>query len=148
MAEFTVERTIQRPVDNVFAFVADFRNGPQWQAGIEDLRVEPDGPAQVGTRVRERRRLQGHVIDLSYTVTALEPGRRIEVRSAGGPVGYSGVQHFAPAGGGGAATRLRFELDVQLTGGMRLLAGFIAPAIRRQVESDLDRLAWLLENPT
>ena len=145
MAEFAVERTIQRPVDDVFAFVADFRNGPEWQAGIEDLRVEPDGQAQVGTRIRERRRLQGHVIDLSYTVTALEPGRRIEVRSAGGPVGYSGVQHFESVEGN-AGTRLRFQLDVQLTGGMRLLAGFIGPAIRRQVESDLDRLAWLLEN--
>ena len=147
MAEFELERTIQRPVDEVFAFLADFRNGAQWQAGVENLRVVPEAPAQVGTRITERRRLQSHVVDLSYTVAALEPGRLIAVRSAGGPVGYSAVEHFSPTDDG-TGTRLRFELDVQLTGGMRLLAGFIAPMIRKQVESDLDRLAWLLEHPT
>ena len=146
MAEFELERTIHRPVGEVFAFLADFRHGTQWQAGVENLRVVPDAPAEVGTRITERRRLQGHVVDLSYRVVALEPGKRIAVESAGGPVAYSGVQDFSPTDDG-SGTHLRFALDVKLTGGMRLLSGLIAPAVRKQVESDLDRLAWVLENP-
>ena len=143
MAEFELERTIRRPVGDVFAFVSDFRNAPRWQTGIQSLQVLPDGPAQPGTLVMERRRIQAHDIELNYKVVQLDPGRRIAVEGTDGPVDYSGVQEFQATDDGG--TRLRFRLDVKLTGGMRLLAGFIGPAIQRQVEADLDRLGALLE---
>ena len=143
MAEFEFERTIRRPVDDVFGFLTDFRNGRDWQSGIVSLEVLPDAPAERGTLVMERRRIQGHDIELSYKVVELERPNRIAVEGTDGPVDYSGVQELSETADG--ATRLRFRISVQLTGGMRLLAGLVTPAIRRQAEADLDRLVSLLE---
>ncbi|MFN2483528.1 MAG: SRPBCC family protein [Candidatus Limnocylindria bacterium] len=143
MAEFEFERTIRRPVDDVFAFLTDFRNGREWQSGIVSLEVLPDGPAQRGTLVMERRRIHGHDVELNYKVVELDRARRVAVEGTDGPVEYSGVHEFSETADGG--TRLRFRVSVELTGGMRLLAGLITPAIRRQAEADLDRLTELLE---
>lgn len=41
---------IGRPVDVVFAFIADQTNAPQWQDGLLEVRRTSDGPLGVGTR--------------------------------------------------------------------------------------------------
>jgi len=40
---------IDRPVEEVFAFVADQTNAPQWQADLHGVRRLTDGPIGVGT---------------------------------------------------------------------------------------------------
>lgn len=146
MAEFELTRTIRRPVADVFAFTSDSRNAPRWQSGIVSLEVLPDAPAQRGTVVMERRRVQGHEIDLSYKVVDFDPPRLIGLEATGGSVGYSARQEFTETEHG--ATRLRFQLNVELSGRMRMLTALVAPAIRNQAASDLDRLAELLERQT
>src|SRR5258708_22075986 len=41
---------IQRPVEAVFAYVADPRNDPQWVGAIKEAHVTPEGPPIVGTK--------------------------------------------------------------------------------------------------
>jgi uncharacterized membrane protein len=142
MATFQLKRHIPRRVDEVFAYVRDFRNAPQWQTGIEEIQVFPDAPVERGSVIMERRRVQGHVIDLAYKVVGLEPDRSISLESTSGPVHYSVVQTFTAEGEG---TRLSLALDVDLLGGLRLMAGVLTPAVRRQAENDLDRLTDLLK---
>jgi uncharacterized membrane protein len=142
MATFRLERDIARPVGEVFGFLRDFRNMPLWQSGLEAVQVFPNAPVDIGSVIFERRRVQGRQIDLAYKVVALEPDRSISLESTGGPVQYSAVQTLSPERDG---TRLSLTLEVQLDGPMRLLAGLLTPAIRRQAEQDLDRLAAALD---
>jgi uncharacterized membrane protein len=48
----TVENSIEirRPVEVVFAYVADARHNPQWQGTCKEVQV-PDGPVTIGTKV-------------------------------------------------------------------------------------------------
>ena len=141
MATFQLERHIPRRVDEVFAYVRDVRNAPQWQTGIEEIQVFPEAPVDRGSVIMERRRVHGNVIELAYKVVALEADRSISLESTDGPVHYSAVQAFRAEGEG---TLLSLTLDVNLRGSMSLLAGLLTPAIQRQAENDLDRLADVL----
>lgn len=49
-------RTIARPLNEVFAYAADFANGEEWDPGVKSAQKTSDGPVGVGTTYD----LQGH----------------------------------------------------------------------------------------
>jgi hypothetical protein len=51
MATFQNTLTIQRPVGDVFAFLADFDNIPIWNYAILETRKTSPGPVGVGTQL-------------------------------------------------------------------------------------------------
>jgi carbon monoxide dehydrogenase subunit G len=138
---FALERSFEVPPSAVFEVLRDFRRADRWQTGVEEIQVFPDAPAEVGTVVMERRRVAGQSIELSYKVMEIVPARAIRVESTGDAVGYQVEQTLTPTETG---TRLDVVLEVDLRGPMRFAAGIFEPAIRRQAEADLERLADLV----
>lgn len=64
------------PADAVFDFLADFTTTEQWDPGtVSTVRTAGDG--QVGTRYTNVTRFAGRTVETEYTVTALEPDRKI-----------------------------------------------------------------------
>ena len=55
----TVSIVIRRPIDEVFAFVEDARNRPQWDDSVVSEELTSPGPIGVGTTVRTRLRSMG-----------------------------------------------------------------------------------------
>jgi uncharacterized protein YndB with AHSA1/START domain len=55
MATFQNTVTIRRPVEDVFAFLADFENVPRWNKAILRTRKTSPGPVGVGTTYRQVR---------------------------------------------------------------------------------------------
>jgi uncharacterized membrane protein len=140
-AEHTV--TINRPVDAVFAFVADGENCPRWRSGVLDI-AHTGGGDGVGATYRQGVAGPfGRRVAADYEITAFEPGRLIEFRTIAGPVRPHGRYEFTALDGG--STRLRFALDATLTGIQRLL---LSPMVQRTMDSEvraLDRMKTVLE---
>ena len=111
--------TIARPVEAVFAFVANGETGPQWRSDHIDVRrVSGEG---VGTRYAQTvPGPMGRRIAADYEITAFEPNRRIEFQTTAGPVRPQGRYDFEAVEGG---TRLTFALKAELTGIRKLLMG-------------------------
>ena len=132
---------IHRPVADVFAFVADPDNLPQWQSGL--LEVEKlSGDGGVGSRHREVRSLLGRRIEQVLEVTALTPDRRLDFEVVEGPVHLSVEHTFEPAGDD---TRITVVGQGD-TGTLFSLAGpLIARAVKKQSQSDFARLRTVLE---
>ena len=84
MPSFANAVTIARPVDEVFAFLADFENVPRWNYAIEETRKTSSGPVGVGTTYRQIRSIPTRTEE-EFEVTALEPGRRLEIAGTIGP---------------------------------------------------------------
>ncbi|MGB3717132.1 MAG: SRPBCC family protein [Candidatus Promineifilaceae bacterium] len=40
---------VNRPSEEVFAFVADVENNPLWQSGMQEAKITFEGPIDVGT---------------------------------------------------------------------------------------------------
>jgi uncharacterized protein YndB with AHSA1/START domain len=134
--------TIARPVEVVFAYLADGEKCPEWRPGVVDIaRVSGDGG--VGTRYAQGvKGPMGRRIAADYEITAYEPDRRIEFQTVAGPARPHGRYDLAPESGG---TRLTFALDAEL-GGLQKL--FMGSAVQRTMESEvqaLDRLKTVLE---
>ena len=141
--EFDLEIVIDRPVKDVFDYVTNVRNLPEWQeSAIEVDWVEGGSPGQ-GARLRERRDLLGRTIESELEVTAYEPDRRFDVKALSGPIRFE-VRHSFEAAGGG--TRLRLTAEGQAGGMLRFAGPMVTRQAERQFRGDLERLKHVLES--
>ena len=119
---FTAETTVDHPVSAVWERLVDWDTANRWMPGVQAVRA--DGPVAAGSSVtftsRGRERLA--------TIAAVDPGRRITLRSVQGAVvadyTYECVAH-------GRGTRVGLVADCSMTGPTRLFAPVIRYAIRR-----------------
>ena len=134
--------TIKRPVEAVFAYVADGEKCPQWRPGVVDIR-RLSGDGGVGTTYQQGvSGPMGRRIAADYEITKSEPNRIIEFQTITGPARPHGRYEFESVDGG---TRLTFALDAELTGLRKLLMDSM---VRKTMESEvatLDKLKGVLE---
>jgi uncharacterized protein YndB with AHSA1/START domain len=72
MASFENTVIIQRPVEEVFAFLADFENLPKWNDAIVETTKTSPGPVAVGTTYRQIRSVPSRSEE-GFEVIAYEP---------------------------------------------------------------------------
>ena len=138
-AERTI--TINRPVDEVFTFLADGRNAKLWRSGVLD--VDLVSGAGLGARYSQGvRGPGGRRIAADYEVTEFEPNSRIAFRATAGPVRPTGSFTFE---GMGTGTVLTFKLDAALGGLQKLLMGGPVQSTMNAEMGALDKLRDLLE---
>jgi len=135
--EFDLEVTIDRPVAEVFGYVSDVRNVPDWQESAESAEW-----IEEGRRFRERRHFLGRTAELELEVTAFEPDRRFDVRTVNAPVTFQIRHSFEPVGD---ATCLRVHGETKLGRTLRFAAGVAKRQAERQFRNDFDRLKETLE---
>jgi len=134
--------TINRPLGEVFAFVAEGENARQWRPGVLDVaRQSGEG---LGAIYRQGvKGPGGRRIAADYEVTAFEPDRRIAFRAIAGPVRPMGEYQFSPAGDG---TTVTLALDATLTGWKSLLMGRAVQSTMLAEVRNLDTLKRILES--
>jgi len=106
---------IRRPVEDVFAFVADQANEPKWHTDVVDVR--PAGPIRLGSTVTQHVKFMG-TTEYVIEVTAFEPQRRIELTTRQGALKPTLTHTFE---GGDGQTRYTRHLQIPLQGKFRLL---------------------------
>jgi carbon monoxide dehydrogenase subunit G len=121
-----VETTL--PVDDAFAFVADFANSPAWDPNTVSSERLDAGPVAEGARYRLHVRQGSRVVPMTYRVATWEPGRRVVLEGEGSNVEARDEIRFEPTGTG---TRIDYTADIRLTGWMRLVEPFAGGAFRR-----------------
>lgn len=133
---------IERPVAEVFAYVAD----PDNQTTIQSNMIEfhSDGPLEKGRRTNGVTRVAGRKIEWTAEVTEFEQDRRVEIRSIDAPMDFHITWQYEPEDGG---TRIRFEQEVGSLGSFfgRLADPVVTKMYARDVRSNLENLKTLLE---
>ena len=100
--------TINRPVGEVFDFIADGENNAKWRSGVLLARQTTPGPVGPGTVVKQEHKGPfGRRIAADYEITEYERGARLAFRVIAGPARPEGRYSFDEVEG---ATRVRFEL--------------------------------------
>lgn len=135
--EFELEVSIHRPVAEVFAYVADVRNVPEWQESAQSAEW-----IEEGRRFRERRNFMGRTGEIELEVVALEPERRFDVRTVKSPVTFEIRHSFEGADGG---TLVRVHGEAKLGGALRFAAGMARRQAESQFRKDFERLKAVLE---
>ena len=77
--KFTQSVTIDRTPEDVFAYLADLENLPQWNYAIQRTHKVTPGPVSVGTRYQQIRTVPS-LQEESLEVVEFDAGRRLAVR--------------------------------------------------------------------
>ena len=135
--------TINRPIEEVFAFVGDQTNARQWQSGVVDVRRTTDGPLRVGTTHTFVRNFMGRKMEANNEYIAYEPNKRITFKGTSGPVRFEFSYLFDSTAEG---TKLTGKMQMQATGLLRLAEPLMAASLRREMMAAAGVLKDLLEN--
>jgi uncharacterized membrane protein len=138
------EIVINRPVDEVFDFVADERNEPRYNPKMRVAEQISDGPIGVGTRFRAETVSMGRTVEMVIEFTDFERPRQIEETVHMSSMDLQGGMTFDPVAGG---TRMRWSWDLEPHGGLRLMSPMITSMGRRSEQTIWAGLKRLLEAP-
>ena len=139
------ETVIARPSAEVAAFAGDPANAPRWYVNIERAEWETPPPLAVGSRIAFVARFLGRTMAYTYEIAELVPGERLVMRTTEGPFPMETAYTWEPAAGDG--TRMTLRNRGTPSGFSRLVAPFMAGAMRRANTKDLARLKQLMESP-
>ncbi len=134
---------INRPIEQVYAFVSDPHNDTQWQTGIVEATVVGDGPIAVGTQVRGARTFMGKKLEALLEIISLQPNHTVSLKSIKAPFPFTTTYTFASEGG---ATRVNAALDMEATGFFKLAEGMLSSSANKEMEQSLATLKSKLEH--
>ena len=135
--------TINRPVDEVFAYVSDAENSPQWQKALVETRRITDGALGVGTQYSGVRQFMGLKLESVLQYTTYELNKKIVFKSVSCSSPFEQTYLFESTAEG---TRLTSRLDLETSGLMGMAKPLIASGVKREVDESFDLLKNMLES--
>jgi hypothetical protein len=139
------EITIERPILEVSAFAADPANAPAWYVNIKAVEWKSAPPLRVGSKVAFVAHFLGRKLEYTYEIVEFVACERLVMRTAEGPFPMETSYAWTALGDG--ATRMTLRNRGEPAGFARIVAPFMAAAMRRANRKDLERLKALLETP-
>jgi uncharacterized membrane protein len=143
MAHAENQIVINKPVSEVFSFLADGLNNPKWRAGVIEIKLKSGAAGSVGVEYRQVLKGPfGRNIDGDYRLLTVNQDKELKFAVTSGPARPTGEYLFEQQAG---STKLTFVLDYQTKG----LAKLMEPMIQRTMNSEvaaLSNLKQLLES--
>jgi len=142
MVRIEFSLVVERPAEEVFAYLTDPERLPEWQAGVLEARKESSEPMGVGTRMQDVRTFLGRKIDSTVEVTAYDPPKVFGLKTVTGPVPFE-ITHTLEAANGG--TRITFRGEGEPGGFFKLAEPIVARTAERRFKTDFETLKELVE---
>ena len=137
------EIVINCPCEEVAAYSSNPDNAPEWYKNIKSVEWQTPKSLEIGSQISFVAHFLGRELAYTYEVVELIPRQKFIMRTAEGPfpMETSYVWESTPEGG----TRMMLRNRGQPAGFSKLLAPFMASAMRRANRKDLTCLKNLLE---
>lgn len=142
MAKLETTITINRPVEDVFAYVTDLRNNIQWMTGVIAAAMTSPGPVKVGATYKFDIKTMGMTMETTGEVTAYEPPTQYAWKATSGPFPMSGSTTFESMEGG---TRVTDVIEAEPGGFFKIAEPLLMKQQQSQMEKDMKRLKEILE---
>ena len=144
--DVTTEIEIDLPRAQVAAYAADPDNATAWYQKIRSVEWQTQPPLAVGSRMAFVAQFLGRRLAYTYEVAELDPATRLVMRTADGPFPMETTYTWASTPSGTTTMTLRNRGEPR--GFSKLVAPFMATAMRRANRKDLARLKGVLEHRT
>ena len=133
---------IRRPVEEVFAFVADVENNPRWRSAVTETKWLDPGPTKPGRRGEQTSQVLGRRYSVIAEVVDWDPPHHVSWATTAGGADVETHVRVEPDGDGSLVT---LESGGSFTGPWRVLTPLAASLLRRQSRADAARLKALRE---
>lgn len=134
---------IARPRGEVAAYASDPDNATGWYKNIKAIEWESPKPLAIGSRIAFVAAFLGRRLAYTYEVREHVPAERFVMRTSEGP--FAMETTYTWQDGAAGATRMTLRNRGEPTGFSRLVAPFMASAMRRANGNDLRALKRILE---
>ncbi|MFZ1993558.1 MAG: SRPBCC family protein [Solirubrobacteraceae bacterium] len=146
MSSITTTIEVNRPVEEVFAYVTDPARFVEWQDGVLSGHMDGDAPPVVGGRCLTTRKIGGIERSVTSEITHIDPPNTWGVRAIDGPIRAIVDVTVSPLQEG---RQSRVQIDLNFTGhgiGKLLVPLFVRRSARTEMPENLDRLKRSLES--
>jgi uncharacterized protein YndB with AHSA1/START domain len=134
---------IDRPVEEVFAYVTDVTNDPAWHTDVLEARKTSEGPIGVGTVWHSRFKPSMGISEGDMEVVSFEPNRKQVTRGQIGPMQPTLTYLFERTNGGTTFTR---RVQIKVSGFMKIMQPMMAMMVPKQNKGFLANLKRVLES--
>jgi carbon monoxide dehydrogenase subunit G len=118
--------TVNRPLEEAFAYVADFTTVSEWDPGVSgSTQTAGNGPG-VGATYRVTAVFNGRELPMTYHMSAYEPPARVTLRGEGSTV--TAVDDITFKDRGDGTTQIDYMADLRMKGLLRLAEPFLKGA--------------------
>ena len=135
-------RRIERPLEEVFSFTADFANAEKWDPGVSSSQRVGNGPVGVGSRYDVMVSFGSREVPMTYEITEWEPNARVVLVGSGETIEAIDEIGFEARDDG---TVVDYIADLSFTNWIRFLGPLMAPLLVRVGRRALDGLVETLE---
>jgi uncharacterized membrane protein len=143
MEGFELSTVINRPIEEVFEFLANLENDVKWHSAYVEVRNTSGGVNGVGVKFLVFEGLLGQRMPgTEYEVTEYEPNRIAAWQTTGGPLQLKFWRTFERVEGG---TRFAVRYEGAPHGFIKLVWPLITRTVKRQQGGDLRKVKELLE---
>ncbi len=147
MIPFHAEIAINRPVEQVFRFVADPLNYPKWMSGVTYAESLAGTPSGVGSKVRLVGKVAFWKFDGPMEITEYEANRRLGIWTMiPGAMQFKATWIFEPDGP--TKTRIVESGEAGMLGFWKLLEPLFAGELKNGEVKELEKIKTLLESST
>lgn len=143
MVRIKASVVIDRPIEEVFAFVIDAEKWPQWMTELVESKKISEGPMGVGTTWSAVIHLLGRRIESTLEVIEYEPNRKYSFKHTSGPIPIEKDEFTFDSVAGG--TKVTHAVEAEPGGFFRLAEPLIARMTQRQFEANFGNLKDLLD---
>jgi uncharacterized protein YndB with AHSA1/START domain len=143
MARLEESVTINRPVEEVFAYATDIKSWPQWHDAIVESEQTSEGPPGVGTTFKGKAHMEGRTMEFTGKVTEYNPyERECKVMDFGSAISENTFT-FAPTDVG---TRITLVYAVKVRGLAKLMSSRINSGMHEELKQAVSKLKTVLES--
>ena len=133
---------VDKPIKDVFAFVADPNNMSKWNSAVVGLEQITPGEVGVGTKFKSTGEMMGRRIEGEMQVTAYEPDTKCGFQVQAGPMKVDITLLFKTVGTG---TKISLNAQGNPAGVFKLAEGAMTGRVKAMMEENLARLKSQLE---
>ncbi len=133
---------VARPPDEVFAYISDFENNPEWQGGMVEAQFTTDGPLRVGSRYHQVAKFMGRKIESSFEVIEYDPGMMVKATTTSSSFPITFTRKVESSGSG---TRVTAIVEGDATGFFRLAEPLMRRKVQKSIDADYANLKRILE---
>jgi uncharacterized protein YndB with AHSA1/START domain len=141
---FETSVRIERPVEEVFAFVSDPLQFPRWNSAVQAVRETSGQQREVGSTYSMERQLPAGRVENELEIFTRVPPTEFGIRTTRGPTPFVYRYRFPSERG---ATLVHLDAEVELPRPAALLGPLAGRAVKRGVDANFTALKSTLEDP-
>ena len=141
----SVERTftVQRPIEQVVEYLADFAHTEQWDPGTKTCTRTDGLPLQVGSRWDNTSEFLGRETELVYRLERWEPDHLVFVGENSSATTTDDLTFTAPTP---QSTEIRYHADFDFHGVAALAGPLMKPALAKLADETVQQMTRTLES--